>query len=273
MTDPGLLDPAAGPSVDLRRALIAELEAAEAAFLALAPAAAIHTGRIRLRRARAIARIAEPAAPWTARRINVLAGDVMRPLSASRDAQAMAAHARALSRAAKGKAKRGLRRISQTLAMLDDDVAADDLQEAARDVRNIIALARALPALGAEDIQLGLERAISRARKSFRRATTDDESARHHWRKREKDRATAAQIFEAYWPVTIPRRAKLGRAVCKALGAERDAVLLLELLADAPTLFKRKATTKAVIKAVIADVMRRQRNSNRLGARLHRKSA
>jgi hypothetical protein len=266
--------PSAG-QLDLKRALIAELEAAETAFLSMAPDEAIHAGRVRLKRTRALARIAARAAPWTARRIGGLARDIMHALSAARDLTALETLAERLAKAASGKrqhAKAGLALIAIAAELRQARAAlpAADLHRAAEQTRSLIGLARALPALDDDDIATGLARVLRRCAKAWRKARgAKAETLRHTWRKREKDRLYALKLLTGHWPPQAPRRAKLSARLCDALGEERDALLLRAHLRAHPP----EAMSKSGVKAAQRLIARR-RHKDRLaadayGRRLH----
>lgn len=216
-------------ATDLAQLLLVEAHAAEAAFTHLAPDRAIHAGRVRLKRVRAIARLALPAAPWTARRINRTAGEIMAGLSGVRDAQALEACARAMAARCKPKTARAFAVIGDVIAKTAP--AVPDLRHAAHEARNLAALARALPSLDNADLAAGAQRIARRARKAARAARgRREEALRHTWRKREKDRHYAMQILAAIGVKSPALRSRTTSALADLLGEERDVMLLRDWL-------------------------------------------
>jgi hypothetical protein len=260
----------ARPPLDLKRTLIAELEAAEAAFLNLAPDAAIHAGRVRLKRVRALARIAVLAAPWTARRIDALARDIMAAMSAARDLAALEALAARSAKGARGGARKALEAVAMDLAAARADLPPCDLSLAADQTRSLIGLARALPGLDEEDIAAGLARVLARSTKAWRRARgAKAELLRHAWRKREKDRLYALKLLNSHWPSAAARRRRCSAQLCEALGEERDALLLRAYLKSHAPQNISEANAKAARRAIARLRHQERRAADALGKRVH----
>jgi hypothetical protein len=263
---------AALEGIDVKRALIAQVRAGAEAFAQLAPARAVHAGRVRLKRTRAIARLCVLAAPWTARRLNGLARTLMHSLSAVRDLDALNAAALDLADAHAGKARKGLLALAQDLAQARAKVAPIDIAKAAAGARDLLGLSRALPAVDAADLQAGLARIVKRARKAFKRARSagrGDAEARHAWRKRVKDRLYAQDLVgRAAWPSGAPWRRALTQRLAETLGEERDARLLLERLEAQPPAGLKQRRWRAAKRALRRTIKRHARNADRLGARL-----
>lgn len=244
---------AAATGLDLRRALMAELRAAEAAFTTLAPDRALHAGRVRLKRARALARIAIHAAPWTARRLNRGAREIMRSLSAARDLDALIAVADAMAAAKTKRVRIGMAQVAAALKARRAGLGRPHLADAAHDVRGLLALAKALPMLDNDDITHGLARLDARARRGFRRAQRSLEAqARHWWRKREKDRLFAHDVTEMARTAhrAAQKRGRCCAKLCDLLGRERDTTLLLALVNANPAMIAKNRHRKAVRKTL-----------------------
>lgn len=259
-------DPPALPGLDLKRALIAELCAAEAAFSTLAPERALHAGRVRLKRARALARIAMHAAPWTAGRLNILAREIMHRLSAARDLDALIGRASALQHGASRRARRGLDDLVDSLQQHRAGLGWPNLSQAAADVRGMIGLAKALPVLDTDDLRDGLERLDARAARALRRAEQNgSEANRHWWRKREKDRLYGHDVVCGAGLVltTAPMRVRASARLCDALGEERDSRLLLASLDSELDLIAKPKRKKAVVRLLRKSVKRATKRADR----------
>lgn len=252
---------------DLTRLLLAELAAAEAAFLHLAPERAVHTGRVRLKRARAIARIAMPTAPWTARRINTMAADIMDALSAARDRQALADLAERFAQKAKPKSAKAFHAVAAAL-LNHHSIAAPDLAHAAQETRKLVAMARALPALNADDIATGLERLSRRAEKAKRTGRGSRiEALRHTWRKREKDMHYALQMVTKTRGPALAKKDARHAALGEVLGLERDAMVLRDWLEGREGRAALKPKARARAQKLLAKRIKRLANkADRLGA-------
>lgn len=257
-----------GPAFDLRAAMAGEVRAAiDEIETAEADPKAVHRCRVRLKRARALARIGHACAPGLSSVFNDSARTVMALLAHSRDAQALAEAARDAAKHSDKKSAEVLRNAAATLTAHAQQPAID-LAAADTGLKDLLALAQVWPEASARQIRKGAKRLVRRARKGCKQGRGETEIIeRHEWRKREKDRLYGATLLDKAWPA--PRRLKLGEKLGDTLGAERDAGLLIARLEAEPAL---AGGEKAVRRATNALRKRRKRlaaDANAIGARLH----
>lgn len=256
-----------GPAFNLRAALTQELRAA-AEELDKSPSKpkSIHRARVRLKRARALARIGHACAPGLSEVFNDSARGVMRTLAEARDLAALA-------EAARKTADRAAKREAAALEAIAEEIDADraalgppDLDLVRSGLRDLAALAQVWPEASARQIERGANRIIRKARIARRRASdASNPERRHVWRKREKDRLFAATLLEDAWPTR--RRRKLGAKLGDVLGDERDALLLIEHVLNAPSCDGK--TGKRALKALQRRLNVLATRANDLGARVH----
>jgi hypothetical protein len=258
-----------GPAFDLRAALSEELSAAiDELDASLARPKAVHRCRVRVKRARALARVGRGGAPGLAGVFNDTARGVMRTLAQSRDLSALADAARGVGRKTRRKAAAALETLADNLEALRLAAPGLNMEAARAGLKDLLALAMVWPEASPRQVRRGAERIVRRARRARRRGhRAKDAAPRHEWRKREKDRYYAALLLEEAWP--CERRRKLGERLGDALGQEHDMLLLLERLEAAPEL---AGEGKAAARAVKALERRRKEAAQRadaIGARLH----
>lgn len=252
---------------DVRDAMRTQLDAALVALDAVKPSDAVHRCRTALKRARALARLAARAEPGLSGQMIARIRPVMQRFDAVRDADALEACARRFAEAMEGEARGALRTVARKLAAERRAAPPPPLEEARADVRALIALLPAWPVIAPDIIREGARRLARRARRAYLRARdTGAIEDRHTWRKREKERLYAALLLGAEWPKDTPRRRRRGQALGEALGAERDAGLLIARLAQDPAL----AGAPDDADRALAALMRRQDELNRVAARLGR---
>lgn len=252
----------------MRAALSEELRGA-IAELERTPAKpkAIHRCRVRLKRARALARVGRAGAPGLSAVFNNSARGLMRALAQAREYVALSDTARRL---AKRTGKKGAAALNEAALGLDAARAAlaPLNHEAIRaGLKDLLAIAQVWPEPSSRQIRKGAERIKRRARRARRRcAGAAAAPLRHEWRKREKDRLYAATLLGEAWPGK--RRRKLSETLGEVLGRERDAILLMERLETEPALTGEHEAAPAM------RVLRRARKklsarADVIGARLH----
>ncbi len=252
---------------DLRAALCTEVEAA-IEELNPQPDGAVHACRVRLKRARAIARIGRAGAPGLASVFDETARGVMRTLAAARTSRALAVTARKFAKKARGKEARAFEAMAHAFEAAPTPTL--DLQAAHAGLKDLLALAHVWPEASPRQIQRGARRIAGKARRAFRRAhASGDASLRHDWRKREKDRLFAAMSLGTSWPGR--RRRKLGADLGEILGRERDASLLLRHMDAAPVLANEERGSERAARTLQKRCKRLARQADALGARLHRR--
>ncbi len=255
---------------DLRAALSEELRAAmdelEGSF---GRPKAVHRCRVRVKCARALARVGSAGAPGLAGVFNDTARGVMRTLAQARDLAALADAARSAGGGAKKKAAAALGTVADNLDAVRKASAGLNLEASRPGLKDLLALALVWPDASPRQIKRGARRIVRRARRARRRGVAaKDAGRRHEWRKREKDRFYAALLLDGAWPCA--RRRKLGKRLGDMLGEEHDMRLLLDRIESAPELAgeEHKAPERAV-KALRKRSRRLARRANAIGQRLH----
>lgn len=249
------------PAFDLRAALTEELRAAiDELETVLADPKSVHRCRVRVKRARALARVGRACAPGLSSVFVDSARSLMRNLALARDPAA-------LSEAARGAGDRSGKRTAaafESVAHAIDETAAAhpslNLEAARSGLKDLLALAQVWPEASHGQIRRGAKRLERHARRARRRGVgAIDPVKRHDWRTREKDRLFAADILGDAWPGK--RRRKTGAKLGDALGGERDALLLMERLVAEPELARDER-----------DLRRALRTLNRRRAKLARRA-
>lgn len=259
---------------DLRAALQAELAAAQDALALSDTAQAVHRCRVCVKRARALARVGAIGAPGLAGLFNDAARALMADLSAARDVAALRDCAKAEARKAGPQAAVALERTAKSLARQMESAPLPDGEAVAAQLRDLVALANVWPEPSPAQVARGVKRVIKRARKAFKRARGSAKAARRHrWRKREKDRLYAAQLTGAAWPEKVKRRRGRAQTLTRALGGERDLLLLIERLEREPALAGGGKAAAVALGALITVRNRRAKKADRLGAKVHRRGA
>lgn len=217
-----------GAGFDLRASLTAEVDAALAELTDSPSHKAVHRCRVRLKRARALARVGRSCAPGLAKVFNDSARVLMRTLGQARELAALADAARTLARDTTKRGAEALSHVADVLDIARRQVPPLDIESARASIRDLRALAQVWPEASPRQIKRGADRIARRARRACRRGRGSSEVARRHeWRKREKDRLYAATLLGQAWPER-PRRRKKSTALGDVLGQERDALLLIE---------------------------------------------
>lgn len=257
-----------GPAFDLRAALSEELRSAiDELDTVQSDPKSVHRCRVRVKRARALARIGNACAPGLSSVFVDSARSLMRNLALARDPAALSEAARA----AGGKSGKRTAHAFETVAHAIDETAAShptlNLEAARAGLKDLLALAQVWPEASHRQIKRGAKRLDRRARRARRRGLTSlDPVRRHEWRTREKDRFLAATILEEAWPGK--RRRKTGEKICEALGGERDALLLMERLVAEPELAGDERDLRRALKTLSRLRGKLARRANDLAARM-----
>ena len=257
-----------GPAFDLRAALSEELRGAidelESATL---KAKAVHHCRVRIKRARALARIGRACAPGLSSVFVDSARALMRNLALARDPAALSEAARIAARRSKKETAAAFATVAHSI----DETAAShptlNLEAARAGLKDLLALAQVWPEASHRQIRRGAKRLDRRARRARRRGVGSvDPVRRHEWRMREKDRYFATEILGDAWPGK--RKRKTGERIGDALGGERDALLLMERLVAEPELAGEERALRRALKALNRRRGRLARRANKLAARM-----
>ncbi|MBL8537419.1 MAG: CHAD domain-containing protein [Hyphomonadaceae bacterium] len=258
-----------GAVFDLRAAMSDELRAA----LDILPRVseeprALHACRVRVKRARALARVGHACAPGLSAVFNDTARGLMRMLGRVRDLEALGEAARTLAKAAsRKKQSAALLKIAEALNAEAKDAPALNMDVARAGLKDLLALAAVWPEASPRQVRRGARRVMRRARKARRRSLDkSDAMHRHEWRKRSKDRFYAATLLDTAWPGA--RKRKLGEKLGDALGRERDALLLLDRLNERPETAGAPKAMKHARKALKKHSQKLRRRADKIGARL-----
>lgn len=193
------------------------------------PVEAVHDARKRIKKTRALLRLARPALGRRQFRVrNRALRDQARALSGTRDADVLAETADALAERFPGQVPQDLRDALRA-------PGADPGELPAAEGRR---LARAVDAWPVERVDArALERALvgtyRRARAAFAAADADPSATNlHEWRKRVKDLWYQQRLLEDAWPGVLKAQAGEAKALSKLLGHDHDLVALRERVDD-----------------------------------------
>jgi len=255
------------PAFDLRTTLTDEVRAAQAA-LELGGEHAAHRCRVRLKRARALARIGRVGAPGLAAVFNTAARGTMRTLADARGLEALAAIARRVARKAGKRDGAALLHAAGRLEAARRGLHVD-MDQVSAGLRDLAALAQVWPDASARQVDKGVQRIARKARRARRRGRRAELlTERHEWRKREKDRLYALLILGQAWPDDCTRRRKIAQKLADALGHERDVVLLCHRIVADPSLAGGDNAAARVLKVLNRQRARLAARADRLGAML-----
>lgn len=256
---------------DLKAALREELAAAQTALATLDGAPAVHRCRVAVKRARTLARIGAEGAPGLAEVFNSAARALMADLSAARDLSALASTARAQARKLNGAASGALKRAAAVLNDLADAAGLPAKDVTQQRLRELIELAEVWPAPTERQVKAGLVTILKRARRAAKRARGKGKpELRHKWRKREKDRHYAALLAGQAWPPKYKRRRGRAQKLTRALGGERELLLLMAKIEQTPDLAGGSKQAAQALRALSDAHRLRARKADRLGKLLHR---
>lgn len=260
---------------DMRAALKAEIAAADEALRGAAQnPQALHQCRVRLKRARALARVSAVCAPGLSAVFQGAARDAMHALSQARDLEVMAGNAQTFAQSHKGKTKAALRAFAEAIERARAAAAAPDIARARAALQDLAALTQVWPEVSARQIEKGARRIVRRARKAYRNGRAQrEEELRHRWRRREKDRLYAGQLLGPAWPNRCKRRGDISDRLGGVLGRERDILLLRARLAAEPGLAGDFDAAARALGALDQRRAKLAKRADKLGARLHRGGA
>jgi hypothetical protein len=258
-----------GSAFDLRAALSQELRAAiEELDASEGKPKGVHRCRLRIKRARALARVGRCCAPGLSDVFNDSARAARHMLARARDRAALAGAARTTAQTTGKKDARTFNAAAEALDAQRLAAAPIDLDGAHHALKDLLALAQVWPEASQRQIRRGAKRIARRARRACNRGRGSARPERRHdWRKREKDRYYAASLLKSDWPTR--RRRKLGDKLSDALGEERDALLLAERLERTPTLIDGAKRLKRAKRALGKRSAKFAKRADKIGGRLH----
>lgn len=261
-----------GSPFDLREALSEEVRGAIQALEGNdGKPKTVHAARVRLKRARALARVGHAFAPGLAGVFNDAARGIMGSLAEARNLAALAKTARGLAKQSKKRAAKALDAAREALEGARDLAAPVDYAAVNAGLRDLLALAQVWPEASARQVARGAQRVARRARKAWRKGHSNGapEEKRHEWRQREKDRLYAAALLEDVWPHSRPVRHRANKKLVKALGREHDLALLGDKLEKQPALTGGDSEAVAALKALGRERKRLSSRARQIAARLH----
>jgi hypothetical protein len=261
-----------GSAFDLREALCEEVRGAIQALESGDGAKkAVHAARVRLKRARALARVGHAFAPGLAAVFNDSARAIMGSLAEARDLAALAKAARDLAKQSRKRAAKAFEAAREALEGARDLAAPTDYAAVHAGLRDLLALAQVWPEASPRQIGRGAQHVARRARKAWRKGHSKGapEEKRHEWRQREKDRLYAAALLDEAWPHSRPPRQRANKKLVKTLGREHDLGLLAAKLGALPAPSGEESNTAAALRALARERKRLSSRARRIAARLH----
>jgi CHAD domain-containing protein len=200
------------------------------------PVEAIHDARKRIKKTRALLRLARPGMkPKAYRRLNRELRDTGRGMSGSRDADVLVETVEDLAERFGSRApKTFFAGVRQPLATHAQALRKD--ADATCHVAALRGLAEdewPLRGLDADALTEALQRTYARGRKAFVRADREPTTTNlHEWRKRVKDLWYQQRLLADTWPGVMKAQAKEAKTLSKLLGEDHDLAVLAEHVAD-----------------------------------------
>jgi CHAD domain-containing protein len=224
------------------------------------PARAVHQTRRRLKRLRALLRLARPALGSSFPKANRHLRDLGRKLALSRDAAVLTATfddlVRQLGAAIPLGDVEALRNRIRKRSGGDPTAACpgreiDELRagldKAERDLEHL-----SWP-MSAVELTRGFRQSQSRLRRSWQTAREGDADAVHEWRKRLKHQLTQVALLRTFASDALRARQKLEKLLAEKVGEDRDLLLLQQILCElVPT------GTEASRDAIVEEIARRR---------------
>lgn len=200
---------------------------------------AVHGARKRLKKTRALVRLARPSLPKsTYRRTNRALRDRGRALSDARDADVLVATVETLADRFAGQLPRAtFDAVRDALTERADQhrrASSDELGAHADALRTLAADAERLPVRSATPKKLAraMTSAYTDGHTAFRRADRKPTSEHlHEWRKRVKDLWYEQKLVEEAWPGVLKAQAGEAKTLSQLLGDDHDLAMLAEALA------------------------------------------
>ena len=189
------------------------------------PVEAIHDARKRIKKTRALLRLARPGLkPNAYRRRNRELRDAGRQMSDVRDADVLVETVDELAERFVG------RHPKRFFAAIRDDLASSGEADPAEHAARLAVLARdewPLRGLDADALADAITRSYTRGREAFERSTGQPSTENlHDWRKRVKDLWYQQRLLEATWPGVVKAQAKEAKRLSKLLGCDHDLAVL-----------------------------------------------
>jgi CHAD domain-containing protein len=224
------------------------------------PVEAVHDARKRIKKTRALLRLARPGMKRGAyRRRNHTLRDTARGLSGARDADVMAETVEDLAERYPQRAPYGP--VHDVLASWARETRSAGEPEGAAALLRSLADARwELDGLTRDQLGEALKTTYVRGREAFAVADADPSAENlHEWRKRVKDLWYQQQLLEDSWPKVMKAQAKEAKKLSKLLGEDHDLAVLASLLRKDPELAALSSDLLTVIAERRAVLLKRSR--------------
>ena len=200
------------------------------------PVEAIHDARKRIKKTRALLRLARPGMKQKAyRRRNRALRDTGRRMSGARDADAVAGTVDLLAERFAGHMPEAFftRTKAPLAAAARDSRTATDPHEHAAALRALAHEDWTFKRLDEDALTAALRRTYAEGRKAFARADAKPSAHNlHEWRKRVKDLWYQQQLLKDSWPGVMKAQAKQAKKLSKLLGDDHDLTVLAEHVDD-----------------------------------------
>jgi CHAD domain-containing protein len=222
------------PADSIERVRREQLEAAAASLeQGEDPVEAIHDARKRIKKTRALLRLARPGLKAKAyRRRNRALRDTGRAMSGTRDADVLVETVDALAERFAGQLPRTFfTGIREPLA--GDAGEAAEPGEHASSLRALAQDEWPLRGVDGEALAASLKQTYTRGRDAFARADRKPTTTNlHEWRKRVKDLWYQERLLEDTWPGVMKAQAKEAKKLSKLLGEDHDLAVLADRVED-----------------------------------------
>jgi CHAD domain-containing protein len=222
------------PAESVERVRREQLEAAAASLDEGGdPVEGIHDARKRIKKTRALLRLARPGLRTKAyRRRNRALRDAGRGMSGTRDADVLVETVDRLAERFVGQQpERFFATIREPLAR--DSRGSADPGEHTATLRGLAQDAWPLKGLDADALADSLKCTYARGREAFARAERKPTTTNlHEWRKRVKDLWYQERLLEDTWPGVMKAQAKEAKKLSKLLGEDHDLAVLADQVQD-----------------------------------------
>jgi CHAD domain-containing protein len=200
------------------------------------PVEAVHDARKRIKKTRALLRLARPGLKRTVyHRRNRALRDTGRGLSGARDADVLAETVDLLAERFVGRLPERFFTTARAplAARAEAEREATDPGEHAAALRALAQNEWPLRELSSEALAESLKRTYARGREAFERADRKPTATNlHEWRKRVKDLWYQERLLQESWPSVMQAQAKEAKKLSKLLGEDHDLAVLADNVDD-----------------------------------------
>jgi CHAD domain-containing protein len=200
------------------------------------PVEAVHDARKRIKKTRALLRLARPGLkPKAYRRRNRALRDTGRGLSGARDADVLAETVDALAKRFVGRLPERFFAAARAplAARAEAEREATDPREHAAALHSLAQAEWPLRELSGDALAESLKRTYARGRDAFALADRKPTATNlHEWRKRVKDLWYQERLLQDSWPSVMKAQAEEAKKLSKLLGEDHDLAVLAEHVKD-----------------------------------------